>query len=284
MGRNSRMNFNPTVYMQGNAAKRFSERIPEKINRLVHVYEVIRIIAGNPVFFEEHFGRLARSAAHIGVHCHFDPNEMFCRLKKLISLTGRENGNIKIALTLPGKQDDLYMFYIPHRYPSRHDYQQGVTLLTMTGERDNPNAKISNPELRSRADRQIALHGVWEVLLVNHKGYVTEGSRSNIFFIGNNKVITPEINQVLPGITRNTVIDICRKNKIPIRETSVKLSNIPGFVSAFLTGTSSGVLPVKSIDNIVFEVNNPLAHLIMEKYDRRTEAYLAGLNYICNDV
>jgi branched-chain amino acid aminotransferase len=74
--------------------------------------------------------------------------------------------------------------------------------------------------------------------------------------------------EVLPGITRKYVLEIARKEQIPLQERIWSLAELNRLVSVFISGTSPKVLPVKQIDNHVFDVAHPLLRLLMERFER----------------
>jgi D-alanine transaminase len=87
--------------------------------------------------------------------------------------------------------------------------------------------------------------------IFSRDGLITEGTHSNIFFVIDGVLYThPESENVLPGITRNNVLRIARKNGIPVSETAVAESMVFSVNEAFITNTSSEVAPVISINNI----------------------------------
>lgn len=260
--------------MQGEGIHSCTALAFEKIHQGENVYEVVRIIDGIPLFFEKHCHRLVRSAEFINIHINPDPGALYPKIKTLVLKNGIFNGNLKIVLQKPGTVDDLFIFFIPHHYPGPHDYFAGVSLTSLLAERNSPNAKVSNPQLRSKANRIIKEKQVAEVLLVDANGFITEGSRSNIFFIRDESIFTPALAQVLPGITRETVMEICRQSEIPLHETKIEFADLETFGGAFLTGTSPKVLPVRKIDELQFRVDIPLIRIIMEKYDQEISDYL----------
>jgi len=271
------MGFNGQYYLHGDVLHDCTAKSYRLIHQNLNVYEVIRIIDGIPLFFEKHCARLRQSAALIGININIDELAAYHRIKELVLLNKIQNGNIKIVLQYPGPSNHIFTFFIPHHYPSAKDYDQGVDMVSLSAERDNPKAKVSNPELRASADIIIRQKKIAEVLLVNHEGYITEGSRSNIFLIRKNTVFTPTSEAVLPGITRETIIEICMNNGIKFRECQIRLSELGTFQGAFLTGTSPKVLPVRNIDDHNFQVNDPIISKIIKKYDQIINDYLSGL-------
>lgn len=249
----------------------------DDLNRQRSIYEVIRLIEGVPLFFEKHIGRMNNSSTLAGLQIRFDIKSTRELVRKLAESNGITVGNVKLVYpqTIEKKGSSILAYFIPHSYPSFEMYKEGVTMLSLVAERSNPNAKITNLSLRDRANKMIAENNIFEVLLVNEDGLITEGSRSNIFFIQNNQVITPPENLVLAGITQNLIIQICQNENIPFAEKKIAHPNLGSFSAAFITGTSPKVLPVNKIDDFRYHTGNPVVLKIMRKYDEMIEDYLS---------
>ena len=137
----------------------------------------------------------------------------------------------------------------------------------MKAVRKPPNAKIWNAELRTKAQYLISSSDIYEVLLVNKKKNITEGSKTNIFFIRGNSVFTTCSEDVLQGITRQKLIEICNKSGLSVTEKEIPLAEVPFYEAAFITGTSPGILPVSLIDKHRFNTSNETMKKLMEAYD-----------------
>jgi branched-chain amino acid aminotransferase len=161
---------------------------------------------------------------------------------------------------------DEYLFQIPHNYPTAQNYQEGINTITYESIRENPGVKYVNDTLRTLTNQLIQKHHVYEVLLVDHEGYITEGSRSNVFFIKDNTLYTSPIEYVLPGTSRKRVFDICREYQLPIVEQRIAKNSLHEFDVAFLTGTSPLILPINQIDTIHYDVNLPFLRQLMDHY------------------
>lgn len=243
------------------------------------IYEVIRIMHGIPLFIEEHLARFANSTRLAGLSNKFDKANIISNLIKLAAINNLKTGNIKITCTYNSmssliSSDEMFMYFIPHHYPQLSDFQEGVKIVSLVAERPNPNAKIHHAGLRKDADDLIFKNNVFEVLLISQDGIITECSRSNIFFVSDNKVITTPIEFVLPGITRGLVIDICKKQNIVFNEQKVFFSQLNDYQAAFITGTSPKVLPVSEIDNFLFNPQHPILQKIIKSYDGIIDNYL----------
>src|SRR3954454_25376689 len=95
------------------------------------------------------------------------------------------------------------------------------------------------------------LGGFSEGIALDDRGYVSEGSGENIFIVNNGRLITPPFGaSVLPGITRDSVIQIAQNMGIEVVETSVQRSALYLADEVFLTGTAAEITPIRSIDKI----------------------------------
>ena len=103
---------------------------------------------------------------------------------------------------------------------------------------------------------------------------ITEGSRSNVFFVNGNKFYTAPASKVLVGVTRTKVIECIDELDFTVIEEAVLASQTGMFDAVFLTGTSPKVLPVNSIDSIHFEVKNIFVEQLMAKYNSMIDTYL----------
>lgn len=240
------------------------------------VYEVIRIIGGKALFLEDHFERLISSAKMIGFQLTMGFSEFKQHIADLNTLNDKKEGNVKFILTKVGRIYHWSFSFIPHHYPSVEDYQQGVSTGLLFAERQNPNAKIIQNTVREKASQMIAEKELYEVLLIDKNWLITEGSRSNVFFVKGNLFYTAPASQVLVGITRNKVLECIKELGFTIIEKAVLASGTGMFDAVFLTGTSPKILPVNSIGTVQFSVNNTFVKQLMNRYDSMIETYLRG--------
>ena len=242
----------------------------------VELYEVIRVIRKVPLFLEEHLNRLYQSARLADVHHLPGPVALEEQVTEFLRNSETTEGNIRLSITFRSDEDtpEPVMVFIQHRYPEEHEYDEGVRLRTLMAQRELPNAKIYRPVLRQRTDEIIAGGKYYEVLLVNHEGCITEGSRSNVFFVKGNRLYTPPTQQVLPGITRKVIFRLCIENDILISEEPIKMVDLDIFDAVFISGTSVKVLPVSHIDENHFDSQNLIVRKIGRLYDEQIDAYI----------
>jgi branched-chain amino acid aminotransferase len=253
--------FNPTHFSEG-----------------ITIYEVIRVIDGIPLFIEEHLVRLESSAQQMIFKMWHRPDEVQKVIHQLILKNKIQNGNIQILFNIQSAtaiKNSVYQF-IPSHYPDKDTYAKGVKSMLFFAERDRPGIKKTDTSLRNAANQAIQKNGVYEVILVDKENNIGEGSRSNVFFIKGDKVITAPNDKVLAGVTRQRILDLCGKTKIPIIERSIKTSELMIFDAAFFSGTSPKVLPISNIGSIAYTPMNELLQEIIKIYNKEIKEYLAS--------
>lgn len=248
------------------------ENKPKKIS----IYEVIRIIDGIPLYLEEHIERLRRSCELLDVKINKTDKELVNEIMKLIEINEGYNLNIKILCSgIEEKIDDIYLYYIKSYYPPRSIYEEGIHTILYKSERENPNAKTYNKQLRERINEELKKRNAFEALLVNSNGGITEGSRSNVFFVRNNTLFTSPPSEVLLGVTRTKIIELCRANEIAIIEKEVLSQDLKEYDGAFITGTSTNVLPINTIGDIkINSCQNDLIIRVMKIYEKDKDNYI----------
>lgn len=236
------------------------------------IYEVIRVIDGVPLFFEGHIRRMEYSFRLMNKTFSYKFEKIKEYLTKLIKVNEIINGNIK--LTFDVKTDTMKVFTIKHSYPSEDLYNTGIKTIFYHGERNNPNAKVVDSSFRSKVIEEMKKSNAYEAILVNNNGYITEGSKSNIFLIKDNNLFTPPIEAVLPGITRGQIISVAKSIGINAQEAEVRFEELKDFDAAFISGTSPKILPISNVNDIKLNVENELMRRLMKEFDREIELYV----------
>ena len=243
----------------------FSEEI---LNHGLSIYEVCRVFRGKVIFLDDNLARLANSIKKSGIELDIDALHVEEKLDRLIQLEHIKEGNIKYVLHLTSAGAEEYVYQIPHSYPPEEAYEHGVDTVTLRAMRPNAEVKYINADLRQTTNAIIKERGVYEVLLVDNDGCVTEGSRSNECFVKGDSHHTAPLPYVLPGTSRKRVLSLCAGLHVPVVEEKVRLDELPHFDAAFITGTSPLVLPIRRVDTLPFDPANPLLRRIMESYFR----------------
>jgi len=232
------------------------------------VYEVLRVVDGIPLFLEGHITRFFTSLKINKIKTNISERQIKSRLRALIEINKLNTGNIRFQMVF--REDDVSDFYAwvaAFFYPSKQQYELGVDCNLYAAERPTPNSKTALHKLRKETAAEIINKNVFEVLLYTKTGIITEGSKSNLFFVKDKNVYTSPSTEVLVGITRTKIIGLCNSLNINIKEENIKIGDIKNFDAAFLSGTSIKLLPIKSIENDTFKVQNQSLELLTIEYE-----------------
>jgi branched-chain amino acid aminotransferase len=238
------------------------------------IYEVIRLKRGIPVFFHDHMDRLESSLKHQRKRSLADIREIRKDIIRLVRTERRKDINLKLVFNFNGDSANYLIYFIEPVYPSYEQYRNGVKGLLFHAERKDPESKVINHRLRSSIFQRLILEGGYEALLVNDEGKITEGSRSNIFFLRDDVLITAPDNKILGGITRKYILDICRENGIKVEFACLPVSSLPGCDAVFMTGTSPMVLQFCCIGDISYKVPAPMPENLRRLYIEKAEESL----------
>jgi branched-chain amino acid aminotransferase len=243
----------------------------------VLLYEVIRICDGIPLFLEDHLKRLQESARLMGITRLPAQDALSELIMQYLSFQKRDTGNIKLTCLFrtPLSESTSELNFIPHQYPTTAEYCDGVKVGLLPVERPVPNAKMHHSVIRDLANELLAKKDLFEVLLVDSNGNITEGSRSNVFFVRGNTLYSAPGAKILKGITWLKIMQLCKKEEIRVIETAVHVNNLDQYEAGFLTGTSPKVLPISAVEQFVFKTDHPLLIRLQNLYDQLIKDYLA---------
>lgn len=241
-------------------------------------YEVLRVMLSAPLFYDDHIERLLHSLNGLGIDTYkLCKKDILSQIDRLIKSNSKTFGNVEIRVITDNLAIlHIYVGFVLHHYPEPLDYIQGVFTDLIEVERDTPNLKLKHSNARLQANKMLANASLYEVLLVNKIGQITEGSKSNVFFIINGKVITSPENLILKGITRNYALMSLESLGIDVEFRSILAKDLHLVDAAFLCGTSPGILPIRAISNVVLDVNHVLVRKVMERYNLIVNQYLKG--------
>lgn len=129
----------------------------------------------------------------------------------------------------------------------------GIRLITSSIRRNNPqsvDSKIHHNNLINNILAKIEANhaGADDALMLDLAGFVSETNATNVFFVKRGTVLTPHADSCLPGITRGTVMELCRSNAIPIVERNISISEVYTADEMFTTGTMGELSPALEVD------------------------------------
>ena len=143
------------------------------------------------------------------------------------------------------------------KYLGDEAIEKGVDVCVSTWNRLTPNsmpamAKSGANYMNSQLIKMEALlNGFAEGIALDDRGYVSEGSGENIFVVNNGMVLTPPLSSsILPGITRDSVIQICQELGITVKERTIQRAALYVADELFFSGTAAEITPIRSVDRI----------------------------------
>jgi branched-chain amino acid aminotransferase len=233
---------------------------------------VIRIEDGIPLFINDYLDRLEHSFAVSGKSLFITRSEAVAEIMRLIGLNGHQSGPVKMIFG--AGDNDFFLLYLmkPH-LPKPEEYISGVKTILIHAIRHHPNVKIWNPAFRDESVAAMEASGAYEAILVDESNHITEASRSNVFFIKDDHLVTSPSETVLPGITRKKVLDICRSKGIRVKMEQVNVNDLEHYDACFLTGTARKIVPVRCIDSFPFSVVHPMMQSISQGYETLVKEY-----------
>ncbi len=230
------------------------------------VFETLRSYRGNIFMFSRHLDRLFTSLRALRFNHSFDKDHVIAVVEKTLKKNRllKSDAYIKIMVT---RGEHLGDFSFSGRYnnsliiitkkitaPSPALYSRGVDIISSTIRRistRNPvyTHKLMNYFENLYAKNEALSKNAYEAFFLTADKLVLEGAVTNIFIILNRAVYTPSLSQnILPGVTRSAVVDLCRENDIKIREKKLHYRDLINAEEVFLTNSVIEVLPVKKID------------------------------------
>ncbi|WFA10277.1 aminotransferase class IV [Tissierella sp. Yu-01] len=240
------------------------------------IYEVIRVADGVPLFLENHLERMFRSAKLIEHNPILDENEIRIAIRDTILHNEIQNSNIKL---LSGEADEIGSVFLVYSvetfYPPKEYYENGIKTILYEYERNNPNAKILVSSFKEDVANKMEERGAFEALLLNKRGLIPEGSRSNIFFVKGEKLYTAPSDEVLLGITRKHIFKLAEEFNIEIIEESIHVDDLKKLDGAFMAGTGVNILPISKIEDIELNsVNNRVIIELIDGFNKMVKEYV----------
>ncbi len=251
------------------------------------LFEVIRIIDGIPLFLEDHHKRMKESAAFLKIPFPYTSEACYQQSMELIEKNQLYDGELYWELT---RGDDAYrehgfrdehqgtfaILTIPLRHINSENWEKGVSLTLYPDlrhqlcEHKTINL-LANCMAKNFAYSQKSYDSMMFRVDEKKRKYITEGGSSTYFFVKDGIIATPEIDNILPGITRKKVLAICKEAQIPVVQRRVFLNEIKHAEEIFLASTVSKVMPVNKIGEKFYPVDGKITRTLMSSFAQLVE-------------
>ena len=273
------------IYFNGRfvkAAKANTDLYSQSLHYGYAVFEGIRSypVNGETKIFkaEAHYDRLRHSAAVMKMPFHYTTAQLVKLSYEVLLRNDFKDAYLRpLVICSPnmGLSKGKESFLTIQAWEWTNGYLVNkMRLMTSTYQRPNAkafhiDAKVSGHYVNSiLACQEAKDNGFDEALLLDGNGFVAEGPGANVFYEKDGVLFTPAKGNILPGITRATIIEICNELNIPVEEKLFTVEEMKEADTAFYCGTAAEVVEIASLDDITFRLNweNSLSALIQKAY------------------
>ena len=281
-------NNNIKIYINGKFYKRNEAKISVFDSSVLlgdGVWDSLRYHNNKFIFLNEHLDRLYKDAKLINLKIHVSRKKLSEALIKTIKINKMKTDvHLRIVVSRGIKSTPYQspkvtiskptIIIIPeYKKPDIKAYKKGLKLVTVKTIRGPIN--VQNPQINSLSKLNCILACIEankknadEALMFDINGNVATNNSTHFFFVKNNTVFTSTGKYCVTGITRQKIIDICKKNKIKVKEKNFKLNEVLNADEAFCTGSFAGIVPVNAINKRKFSLkNNPVTMKLSNFYN-----------------
>ncbi|MFZ7133532.1 MAG: aminotransferase class IV [Eubacteriales bacterium] len=235
------------------------------------IFETIKVMEKKMIFYNEHMHRLKESAGKVHIDWDEENSKIEEECYNVLKKNKLSDGAVRVTI---GKSSTGHNLVISCRESSYfpEKYARGFN-LTISPYHRNEHALLVSIKSNNYLENLLILEearrqGFGEAIFFNSKGYLAEGTMSNIFFVEGKCLYTPaEDCGILGGIVRNKIIKILIELKVPFEEgyyTRVKLMRAD---EVFICNSLMDMMPVNRIDATKYKLgNNTLTNQLTRKY------------------
>ncbi len=233
------------------------------------LFETCKVQSGHIEFFDSHYERIANSARALLISFEYEKEDLKSKCVELIKKNELETGSASMRISLtrgiglrginfPEKPKPTLLITVSQYQSPSQEYTIRAMITSITR---NPASAITKFKTLNYLEPVLARqeaqsNGFDEGIMLNTNGYITECSVANIFMIKNNEIITPSIEcGILPGIMRNHVISVCRKNNFSVLEKPISIEEILNADEVFQTNSLIGIQSVSQINKRNYAIN-----------------------------
>ena len=281
-------NNNVKIYINGKFYKRNEAKISVFDSSVLlgdGVWDSLRYHDDKFIFLKEHLDRLYKDAKLIDLKIHLSRKKLSEALTKTIKINKMKTDvHLRIVISRGIKSTPYQspkvtiskptIIIIPeYKKPDIRAYKKGLKLVTVNTIRGPIN--VQNPQINSLSKLNCILACIEankknadEALMFDIKGNIATNNSTHFFFVKNNTVFTSTGKYCVTGITRQKIIDLCKKNKIKVREKNCKLNEVLNASEAFCTGSFAGIIPVNQINKKKYSLKkNPITKELTNLYN-----------------
>ncbi len=257
------------------------------------VWEGIRLLNGHLVFLEEHLDRLYSGAEKLAIDIGHTQKELIVLIQETLDANDMatdvhirlivSRGLKKTPYQHPNVNIGGSSIVIIPEYKKSDDMVniEGIRLVKVNTRRGTPDSQDPRLNALSKLNCITACieadkAGADEGIMLDINGNVSTCNSTNFFILKSGELWTSTGEYCLPGVTRKSVIDLCRENKITIKEKNFTMEDVDSAEEAFVTGTFAGIIPAVEINRQAVSggVRGEITHMLQDLYDEKlTQLY-----------
>tara|TARA_B100001057_G_scaffold370031_1_gene373841 strand:- start:2029 stop:2919 length:891 start_codon:yes stop_codon:yes gene_type:complete len=276
------------IYINGKFYKRKNAKISVFDSSVLlgdGIWDSLRYHENNFIFLKEHLDRLYKDAKLIDLKIPLSRKNLSQELSKTIKVNKMKSDvHLRIIISRGIKSTPYQspkvtvskptIIIIPeYKKPDIQAYKKGLKLVTVNTIRGPIN--VQNPQINSLSKLNCILACIEankknadEALMFDINGNIATNNSTHFFFVKDNTVFTSTGKYCVTGITRKKIIELCKKNKIKVKEKNFKLKEVLKADEAFVTGSFAGIVPVNTINKKKFSLkNNPVTIKLSSYYN-----------------
>ena len=250
------------------------------------VFEGLRVYGEKIYKLEQHTDRLFYSAQRMGINVPYSKNQLNQAQEETIKKMNIKYGYVRPVIwrgsemmAISAQKNKINVAVATWEWPSyftKEDRLKGISLQTAVWKRPPPDCIPTDTKaaglymICTLSKHEAEKNGFTDALMLDYKGRVSESTGSNIFLVFKGEIHTPIPDCFLNGITRQSVIEIAKKEGIKVIERDIYPDEIPDAEEIFLTGSAVEVTPVGKIDKQNFKVGDittKISSLYMKEVD-----------------
>lgn len=237
------------------------------------LFETMRAYNHKIVYLKAHLKRIKTASGLLGLKFPYSMEKIERFIDETVKLNGFSDSRVRLTLWEGLTQTEVLIIVSKYHSPCAEKYKSGLRLI-VSSLRQDENSFLARIKTTSRILYELSFQDARqrnfdEAIILNHRGYIAEASRSNIFFVKENELWTPALTcGCLEGITRRLIIGLSKKYKIGINEGNWTIGDLSEADEAFLTNSLIGVMPIASLENrlIGSRRKRVLTSFFMRKY------------------
>lgn len=238
------------------------------------VFETVKLEQGRPFALTRHHRRLTQSAAGLGLPT-IDLDRVDRGIRAVLDGPAIDFGRLRYSVTggvgpLGSDRSGASLTYIVLAGPQARPPSSGR--LTVAPWTRNERSAVAGLKTTSYAENVVALalakeRGAIEAVFANSRDELCECTGSNVFVVKGGEVLTPPVDSgLLPGITRELVIEWAQAGGIPIREVPLPLAVLDDADEVFITSSTKDVLPIEAVDERILPAGGPVTAAVAELF------------------